>query len=260
MNTKKSIGYLLGRARQNYEKPCNITWSSGPIKILGITFNNGENILDSDNLENMYRSLAVKVDKWKNIFPSSPWRGRVMVINQFIAPKLWYALKILPVTETYIKRIQCLLIDLFWAGRKHWVTEEHLVLLIGQGGLGLVHVQSKIRMFRLMFVYKYLQHNEEAKWFLFIKYQLSVYRSAGLTWQVFFTAPSHHCATLSPFLNRVLESELDSRFLTCEKAVRHCLQCEIGGDPDIYLPYVKCINWCSTGLNSGPCIIYFIYQ
>lgn len=206
LNVAKSKGYWLGGLKGSTGAPFEMFWSSGPIKILGVEFRNDVKVVDPGSLDRLCNSLESVIKRWKGTFPSLTWRGRVIAINQFIAPKLWHSLQVLPVSDEFLKRVQTLFIKLFWCNRKHWMTEEHLCLPVSHGGLGLVHVQSKVRAFRVYFALKFLQHKETAKWYLMTEAALKRFRSANLTWQWFFTDAKPYSSSLPSFLDSVLHA------------------------------------------------------
>lgn len=130
--------------------------------------------------------------------PSLSWRGRVMAINQFIAPKLWFILQANIISNTHADLLQKQLIELFWHGRKHWVTQKHLCLPIKYGGLGLVHIRSKITLFRLICSLKYLSCEEKQIWHHFLDKDLRTYKQYNLTWQLFFTDATPYLDKYTP--------------------------------------------------------------
>ena len=69
--------------------------------------------------------------------------------------KLWYIISVLQPPQNYISSFQKVFIDFVWQGR-HWVKSDILYLRKSQGGLGLVHILSRLHAFRLRFIHEYL--------------------------------------------------------------------------------------------------------
>ena len=54
--------------------------------------------------------------------------------------------------QNYISFLQKVFIDFVWQGR-HWVKSDILYLRTSHGGLGLVHILSRLHAFRLRFIH-----------------------------------------------------------------------------------------------------------
>lgn len=207
LNRDKCKGYWLGGLKGSTATPMGIPWTSGEVKILGVIFKNGKDVVDDRILDSIFKKLQSAAEKWKHMLPSLSWRGRVIAINQFLAPKLWYSLQVLPIPQAFLKKIQKYIIDLFWVGKKHWMTEQHICLPVSHGGLGLVQLQCKQQLFRFLFSIKFLTCTEHPKWLVMTKHFLSTFRNSGLTWQILFMKPHLHVDQHFPqFYFEVLES------------------------------------------------------
>ena len=84
--------------------------------------------------------------------------GRVLVVNSICASKLWYVISVLQPPQYYISSLQKVFIDFVWHGR-HWVKSDILYLRNSHGGLGLVHMLSRLHAFRLRFIHEYLYYD-----------------------------------------------------------------------------------------------------
>ena len=63
--------------------------------------------------------------------------------------------------QNYIPSLQKVFIDFVWQGR-HWVKSDILYLCKSQGGLGLVHILSRLHAFRLRFIHEYLYYDRHS--------------------------------------------------------------------------------------------------
>ena len=87
--------------------------------------------------------------------------GRVLVVNSICASKLWYIISVLQPPQNYISFLQKLFINFVWQGR-HWVKSDILYLCKAHGGLGLVHILSRLHAFRLRFIHEYLYYDRHS--------------------------------------------------------------------------------------------------
>ena len=79
------------------------------------------------------------IKSWTLFFKGVSFIGRVLVVNNLCASKLWYIISVLQHPQIYISSLQNAFIDCVWQGR-HWVKSNILYLRKSQGGLGLVHI------------------------------------------------------------------------------------------------------------------------
>ena len=62
---------------------------------------------------------------------------------------------------TLVTSLQKLFIDFVWQGR-HWIRCDLLYLHKSDGGLGLVHILSRLHAFRLRFIQDYLYYDNNS--------------------------------------------------------------------------------------------------
>jgi hypothetical protein len=113
-------------------------------------------------------------------------RGRVLVANQFLAPRLWYTFQVLPPPPALVKRLQGELANFVWAGRRHWTRLRDFCAPIHLEGLGLVHLASMVAMFRVIFAHRFLSNLESHPCHAMTRYFLGKFCRLGLGWQVLF--------------------------------------------------------------------------
>ena len=101
------------------------------------------------------------IKSWTFFSKGLSFIGRVLVVNSLCASKLWYIISVLQPPQNYISSLQKAFIDFVWQGR-HWVKSDILYLRKSQGGLGLVHILSRLHAFRLRFIHEYLYYDRHS--------------------------------------------------------------------------------------------------
>ena len=104
------------------------------------------------------------IKSWTLFSKGLSFIGRVLVVNSLCASKLWYIISVLQPPQNYISSLQKAFIDFVWQGR-HWVKSDILYLRKSQGGLGLVHILSRLHAFRLRFIHEYLYYDRHSCFF-----------------------------------------------------------------------------------------------
>lgn len=205
LNLDKSRGFWTGRWKLRQDRPLNYEWSSDSIKTLGIKFSND---LEADTqyaVEVILEQLQQSFTKWKQRLPSVSLVGRKIIINQFVTPKLWHYFHILPFTEAQLKTIQKVLLDFFWTG-KHWTSAKDVCVPIDQGGVGLVHLKSKLMSFRLLTANRFISQHQNHKWKILMEFFIVSSNPYRASWQSFYNYnfSSYPCAF--PFVSSVSEA------------------------------------------------------
>ena len=106
-------------------------------------------------------SIPKDMKSWTFFSKGLSFNGRVLVVNSLCASKLWYIISVLQPPQNYISSLQKAFIDFVWHGR-HWVKSDILYLRKSQGGLGLVHILSRLHAFRLRFIHEYLYYDRHS--------------------------------------------------------------------------------------------------
>ncbi|KAF7647530.1 hypothetical protein LDENG_00171110 [Lucifuga dentata] len=82
------------------------------------------------------------------------YRGRVLIINNLVSCGLWHKLAFVDPPADLLKQLQSIMVDFFWDGL-HWVPQSRLFLLKEEGGQGLIHLASRVAIFRLQFIQRF---------------------------------------------------------------------------------------------------------
>ena len=110
--------------------------------------------------------------------------------------KLWYIISVLQPTQNYILSLQNVFIDFVWQGR-HCVQIDILHLRKSHGGLGLVHILSRLHAFRLRFIHEYLYYDRHSCFRIANEFFRRVY-NFGYSKQLFLLMPVKYNVSNSP--------------------------------------------------------------
>jgi exonuclease III len=156
LNPQKSVGLWVGKWRGRNDKPLGFSWTDKSLKVLGVVLHNNNDEGDTMNNEALAKKLEDTIVKWKPRIGSMSYRGRVLAINQFIAPKMWHILQVYTPPRPILRKLQAQLVNFVWNGGKHWVSAKVLCAPIESGGLALVDVENKILSFRFRVAQRFL--------------------------------------------------------------------------------------------------------
>ena len=90
--------------------------------------------------------------------------------------------------QNYISSLQKVFIDFVWQCRHHWVKSDRLYLRQSYGGLGLVHILSRLHAFKVRFIHEYLYYDRHSCFRIANIYFRRVY-NFGYSKQLFLLMP-----------------------------------------------------------------------
>ena len=140
INQKKTVGLWTGRWKNRTDKPLDISWTSGNVKALGIYL--GNNKPNEETLEEIFEKMKKAVNFWKGFYFSKFAKARIIEI--FISSRLWYAAKFMSIPANFQKRFQSLISDFMnYPNKTNRIAEKELVKLREDGGIKLIHINTK---------------------------------------------------------------------------------------------------------------------
>ena len=145
MNIEKSTFFKLGKCRREdfqFITKKTVTWSTEPVKILGIWFTHDSVVR---NKLNFFDTL----EKCKNILNS--WRkrklttmGKISVVNSLVSSLFAHKLMTLPTPPVeFYSQYKSIILDFIWDGKPHKVAYSKLIQGYDHGGLKLVDLRNK---------------------------------------------------------------------------------------------------------------------
>ena len=228
VNLQKTEGLWVGKWKNRSDCPMDLKWNNKGLKVLGTFVGNTKDFY-KQNWEGMEDEISIKLDKWKPFARGLSLRGRTLVINLLSASKLWHRLNSVAVPDVIINAIQNKFVDFLWQG-KHWVSKEMLYLPVNTGGQGLVHIISRIRDFRIQFVYRFLtmMNDEDVHpCFYFCKYFLSNVSNLNYDVQLFLLDGEFQYRNIPTFYQDIVKTWKcfeSSRILNDELSIADVLE------------------------------------
>lgn len=110
-----------------------------------------------DGVFNRFRDF---VGRWSCRVRDISYRGRVLLVHQFLLPKFLYVARVVPPPADVVVRLQRLIISFVWSGR-HWVHSSVCFRPHAVGGLALVHLESRLRAAQVQMWLRYLEGNSD---------------------------------------------------------------------------------------------------
>lgn len=183
INHSKSEGFWVGSWKGRIDEPLGLKWNSNGLKILGIYIGNSLDFC-KQNWENLENEISTKLLNWLPLSKALSFRGRITITNLLAASKLWHRLAVIDVPGNILNAIQKLLINFIWSG-KHWLPKELLFLPLDKGGQGLVHLESRIRTFRIQYAQSFMNYFAFHPCFSFSSYFLKQIHKLNYDYQIF---------------------------------------------------------------------------
>ena len=155
VNLQKSRGFWAGAWKNRLDSPLEITWTNQPIKLLGIILGNCNTSFL--NYEKVIESTKNTLKKWIPIAKALSYRGRMLVINQLCAPRLWHKFRCINPPEKLLDELRKIYFQFFWQGT-HWVKKELMALPLEEGGQGIIDLRARLFDFKLTYLSDYLKN------------------------------------------------------------------------------------------------------
>ena len=155
LNPRKSVGLRLGKWRYKC-LPFNATWVDTNIRINGIWFgyDNPDIRTWSERFSKFEASLRHFSGRYLTLL------GKIIVLNRFVFPVLWYPGAVYPVPSALVKGLEKTVFGFVWSGKTELVRRNVLYGTLDEGGLGLIHAPSKLRCLLVRQVLDAVAHPE----------------------------------------------------------------------------------------------------
>ena len=155
VNYEKSVIYRVGSIRgTNIKLKLNrdFKWSNVSIDTLGIIVNM-QNFaqLEADNYTMVFEKAASIMNSWAT--RNATLLGKVTIINSLISSLFVYKMQVLPLmSKQYIARLNRMIADFIWNGKKPKIRLNVLQLDKRQGGRRLVDLSARDRSVKMEWV------------------------------------------------------------------------------------------------------------
>ena len=150
LNRSKCCGLLLGPWRSRSSLPVDLRWSSTHIIVLGAKISPDA----TQDWDPALKALALVFSSWERRKLS--YRGRALVASSLGLSRLWYLSSVAPLRPDIISRVNQLAFRFIWNNHGEWLQRSSVCLPLRSGGLGMVHVDSKLASLHVMWVKRFL--------------------------------------------------------------------------------------------------------
>ena len=149
INYDKTTVFRIGSYRKSDAKHYSekeLHWSKGPINVLGVLIHH-ENILKI-NYEPIIRKAQTILNTWKR--RNLSLIGKIIIVNTLISSLFVYKMLVLPqIPKEYLIRMEGMITEFIWSGRKAKISLKSLQLQKDDGGQNLVDLMRKDRALKL---------------------------------------------------------------------------------------------------------------
>ena len=150
LNRSKCCGLLLRPWRSRSSLPIDLRWSSTHIVVLGAKISPNA----SQDWDTILKSLELVFSSWQS--RNLSYRGRALVASSLGVGRLWYLASVVPFGSDLVSRVNQLAFRFIWNNQGEWLSRLSVCLPLRSGGLGMVHLDSKLKSLRVMWVKRFL--------------------------------------------------------------------------------------------------------
>jgi hypothetical protein len=168
LNKQKTKGVFVGKWKSRSDHPFGISWIEQS-KVVGIF--TGQNVTADDQ-------FCPILTKFRKVLNSCNGRsmsifGKSTVCNVLALSQMWYRASAVPISKHYVDLFQRETFRFIWHSTAEPIRRSVLYKPILEGGLGVIHIQTKLQAFLLRHL-QALINNSSAKWTYFAIYWLGL--------------------------------------------------------------------------------------
>lgn len=134
----------------------------GGLKVLGVRIGKNEREMRDMMWDDVIGRMESVLNFWK--MRELTLRGKVLVLNALMLPKMWYVLGVTPMPRWISKRIKAVVLKFLWDSKPSKIAYETIIGDVKDGGLGLQDPELKKKSFRVKIVRKFLSEENQAQW------------------------------------------------------------------------------------------------
>ena len=148
-NIDKTQAFLIGK-HTKFKNNYGMTWSDGPINVLGISICQ----TSAENIKFNYESKISKIKTILNIWKQRnlSLKGKIIIINNLAASILVYPLSIIDTPDTIIEQVDKLFFDFLWANKPSKISRNTIIREIDNGGLKMIDIKSKMKSLKFSWI------------------------------------------------------------------------------------------------------------
>ena len=145
INAEKTIMYRIGSLKNTnakYYTQAIYLWQEPPIYTLGIHVTSDFMVMESANLLPVLEKAQTTLQQWKK--RNLTLTGHVLVVNTLVESLFVYRLSVIPhMQQSTITKVQALVMDFIWKGKKPKISSEVLMTSKEHGGMHLFNIVAK---------------------------------------------------------------------------------------------------------------------
>ncbi|XP_046856058.1 uncharacterized protein LOC124449151 [Xenia sp. Carnegie-2017] len=203
LNLDKTEGLLFGSWSTRLNLPVNLKWKSDHLTVLGCRVGNSV-LPDWDTL---IQKLNSKLKSWSS--RSLSLQGRTLLANTLGLSIFWYQATIFDMPKTVVHAVNKLLFPFLWKKNKEPIARSSAVAPRLQGGLGVVHVGTKLLSLRTIWLRRLLLTRNTVPWpVLFTHHIGQVFKQDLNTFFARVTTPAYLIKRLPKFYQSVVHTWL----------------------------------------------------
>ncbi len=79
-------------------------------------------------------------------------KGKITVINNLALPPLLYVASVIHTPDIVFKEVKAIMLDFIWDGKPSRIAYDVLIQSIGNGGLKLMDIDTKVKFLKAVWV------------------------------------------------------------------------------------------------------------
>ncbi len=165
LNKDKTEGMWLGSLCNSESCPFGISWPREPLRVLGVYISYDDRSCDILNFETRLGKCKCILKSWQG--RNITMIGRIQIVKTFIVSQFLYVCSAVEIPECYIKKVNFMISDFIWAGRKPKLRKEILFKDKQNGGLNVPDFRIMLWVSRLRWIKGLFSDSKHAwKYFL----------------------------------------------------------------------------------------------
>ena len=161
LNKNKTEGIWLSQ-REPVIDPNVITWSTRPVKSLGIFFGKDIEECNRLNWSNRLKKMELALNGWKA--RNLTYYGKISVIKTFGISQLLYCASSIHVPDYVIKEANKMLFQFIWSSKKEKVKRTTITGYMEYGGLKMIDLQNQIRALKIKWISRIFSGKNNGLW------------------------------------------------------------------------------------------------
>jgi len=159
LNMKKTKGIWLGSLKDSKKEVGNISWTTDPVKTLGVYFGHDKKAKEKLNWDDKLCKIKHSFDQWRK--RNITLVGRITIIKTFAISKIVYLATALECPSHYIKQINQVIFNFLWNGKRDKIKRNTMIMCREEGGLNMVDFKLQEKALKVTMLKRILEPGSE---------------------------------------------------------------------------------------------------